>query len=111
MAKAQVQEVGDHAAEDQKQRRTSSWWSKPSRISPHEVLQSWAINTVKHLLVKNDKKKGALKERGGGGLLTFFPWKKGGGLLERGVNGGFTVVLCKCLRQLVAGVALTNSNS
>ena len=26
MAKAQVQEVGDHAAEDQKQIRTSSWW-------------------------------------------------------------------------------------
>ena len=26
MAKAQVQEVGDHAAKDQKQIRTSSWW-------------------------------------------------------------------------------------
>ena len=27
--------------------------NKPSRISPHEVLQSWLINTVYHLLVKN----------------------------------------------------------
>ena len=28
--------------------------NKPSRISPHEVLQSWLINTVYHLLVKNN---------------------------------------------------------
>ena len=37
---AQVQEVGSHAAEDQKQIRTSSWYNKPSRISPRDVLQS-----------------------------------------------------------------------
>ena len=52
--KAQVQEIGDHAAEDQKQRRTSSRWSKPSPISPHEVLQSWLIYTVYHLRPKNN---------------------------------------------------------
>ena len=27
--------------------------NKPFRISPHEVLQAWLINTVYHLLVKN----------------------------------------------------------
>ena len=26
--------------------------NKSSRISPHEVLQSWSINTVYHLLLK-----------------------------------------------------------
>ena len=54
--------------------------NKPSQISPHEVLQSWLINTVSHLLVKN--------LLGKGGLLTFLPWKGGhiaeGGLFERG---------------------------
>ena len=28
--------------------------NKLSRISPHKVLQSWLINTVFHLLVKNN---------------------------------------------------------
>ena len=32
--------------------------NKPSRISPHEVLQLWLINTVQHLLVKNNKREG-----------------------------------------------------
>ena len=32
--------------------------NKPSRISPHEVLQSWLINTVYHLLVKNNQGRG-----------------------------------------------------
>ena len=32
--------------------------NKPSRISPHKVLQLWLINTVQHLLVKNDKGEG-----------------------------------------------------
>ena len=38
---------------------------KPSRISPHEVLQSWLIsNTVYHVLVNNNKGEGrGLKER------------------------------------------------
>ena len=38
--KAQVQEFLGHAAEEQ--------------ISPHEVLQSWLINTVYNLLGKNN---------------------------------------------------------
>ena len=58
--------------------------AESTRISPHEVLQSWLINTVYHLLVKNNKGE----ERGGGlkekrGLLTFFAWKEGGDLFER----------------------------
>ena len=70
--KAQIQEIGGHAAEDQNQIRSSSW-CKPFRISPLEVLQSWLINTFQHFLVKNDTREG-----GGGGLLTFFPWIEGG---------------------------------
>ena len=37
--KAQVQEVGGHTAEHQKQIRTSNV-NEPSQISPNEVLQS-----------------------------------------------------------------------
>ena len=51
--------------------------NKPSRISPHEVLQSWLINTFYHLLVKDNKGEG-------GRLLTPFPWKGGGVIRERG---------------------------
>ena len=28
--------------------------NKPSRISPHKVLESWLINTVNHLLLKSN---------------------------------------------------------
>ena len=56
---------------------------KPPRISPHEVLQSWLINTAYHLLVNRRiirGGEGALRGgEGGGGLLTFFPWKVEGG--------------------------------
>ena len=41
--------------------------AESTRISPHEVLQSWLINTVYHLLVKNINGEGRgfeLKERG-----------------------------------------------
>ena len=44
MEKLKYKKDGDHAAEDQNQ----------IQISPHEVLQSWLINTVHHLLVKNN---------------------------------------------------------
>ena len=67
----QVQEAEGHAVEDQKQTRTSRWWID------HEVLQSWLINTVKslvkshksldtvyHLLVKNNKEEGRGREGG-----------------------------------------------
>ena len=47
--------------------------NKPPRISPHEVLQSRLINTVFHLLVKNNW------GRGGEGLINFLPLKSGGG--------------------------------
>ena len=58
--------------------------NKPSWISPHEVLQSW-------LLVKNEKGKARGVKREGG-LLTFFPWKGGGGAYQRGgLTRGFTV--------------------
>ena len=49
--KAHVQEVLGHAAENQNQ-------NKPSWISAHEVLQSWLIDIVYHLLGKNKKGKG-----------------------------------------------------
>ena len=50
---------------------------KPSRISPKEVLQSWLINIVLHLLEK--------KNKGNGGLINFVPRKlAGGGLIWEG---------------------------
>ena len=68
--KAQVQEVGGHAVRI----KNNMLLNNPqSQISPNEVLQSWLINTVYHLLVKNNKgeeRRGGLKERRG--LLTFF---------------------------------------
>ena len=72
--KAQVQ-----AVEDQKQTRTSRVNKRPSWISPYEVLQSWLIDTVLHVSVKNNKGEAreGLKDRGD--LLTFFPWRAGGG--------------------------------
>ena len=54
--------------------------NKPSWVSPHEVLQSWLINAVYHLLVKNNNGEGR------GGLINFLSLKKGGGegsLLKR----------------------------
>ena len=73
IGKAQVQDVGGHAAEDPKEIQTSSWWISnhpgSDRISPHEVLQSWLINTVYHLLVNINKGEGRRS------LLIFFPWK------------------------------------
>ena len=76
--------------------RTCSWGSeshpnfqlvnKPSRISPHEHKQSWLIiKSIIYLsrIIREGEGWGALIERGG--LLTFFPWKGGGGgLLEGG---------------------------
>ena len=84
----QVLEVGGHAAEDQKQIRTSSGGvTEPSRISPHEVLHLRLIDTVQHLLGKNDKGKGRAE-----GLINFLSVKRGS-LLERGLHRGFTVLL------------------
>ena len=51
-------EVLGHAAENQNQIQTSQLVNKPSQISPHEVLQSWLINTIYHLLVKNNQGRG-----------------------------------------------------
>ena len=52
-----------------------------------KFIQSWLINIVYHLLVKNNKgeERGVKRE---GGVLTFFPWKRRGlseraGLFER----------------------------
>ena len=56
--KAQLQEVGDHAVEDQKL-RNFQLVNKSSGISPHEVLQWRLINTVYHLWVTNNKGEGA----------------------------------------------------
>ena len=80
--KAQVKEVGGHVAESQKQ--MFQLVNEKSGISPHEVLQSWLINTVQGLLVKNDKGK----RRRGEGLFTFIPLKRrgGGGYLRGGAK-------------------------
>ena len=66
-AKAHVQEVEGHATEDQKKNPNSQHLNKPSLISTHEDLQSWLIDTVYNLLVKNNKGRGGewdLKEMG-----------------------------------------------
>ena len=47
--------------------------NKPYRISPHEVLELWLKNTVYHF--KKEEGKGGLKDKGGGGIITFFPSK------------------------------------
>ena len=49
MDKLKCKKVGGHAA---KTNPNFQLVNKPSRISPHEVKQSWLINTV-YLLVKN----------------------------------------------------------
>ena len=49
--KSQIQEVGGHAAEDQKQIRTSSSFqlvNKLSQISPHQVLIDFKIQSIIH---------------------------------------------------------------
>ena len=77
--KAQVQEVGGRAAEDWSKANHAELVvvNKPSRISPHEVLQSWLIsNAVYHLLLKNNKGKGKGLKREGGLVFIFFPWKR-----------------------------------
>ena len=62
--------------------------NKPSRISPHEILQSWLISTVYNLLVKNNwEREGGLDREGA--LINFVPLKRGGGLIRgRGQVGG-----------------------
>ena len=47
-------EVWGHTAEDKKEKKRNPAFqqvNKPYRISAHEVLQSWLINTVYHLLI------------------------------------------------------------
>ena len=44
--KAQVQEVGGHAAEEKKTNPNFRHMNKPSWINPHEVLQPRLINTI-----------------------------------------------------------------
>ena len=47
-------EVWGHTAEDKKEQKRNPDFqqvNKPYRISAHEVLQSWLINTVYHLLI------------------------------------------------------------
>ena len=70
--KAQVQEAGGHAAEDQKQIKQIQLVNKPFQISPHQLLQLLFINTVYHLLVKNNKGEWGGLERDRE-PLTFFP--------------------------------------
>ena len=68
-AQSTITMAGDHAAEDQ---NLIQHVNKPSWISPFEVLLLWLLNTVYHLLVKNDRRRGGgglKKEKEGGGEL------------------------------------------
>ena len=67
--------AGDHAAEDQ---NLIQHVNKPSWISPFEVLLLWLLNTLYHLLVKNDRRKGegGLKKEKEGGIIYFLPLKR-----------------------------------
>ena len=67
--KAQVQDVEGHEAEGQTNLNFQHM-NKSSRITPNQVSQSWLINTVYHLLVKNNKGQGR-------GLINVFPLKRG----------------------------------
>ena len=46
--------------------------NKPYRISPHEVLDCIFQSQLYHL---KKEEKGGLKDKGGGGVITFFPSK------------------------------------
>ena len=77
-----------HAAEDQKQIRTSSWWinhpQEPfSEISPHEGLQSWLlIQSIIYLWrIKRGRGGGLKRERE---LINFLPLKSEGELIREG---------------------------
>ena len=53
--------------------RTSSWWMNHPGSVHTKFYSPWLINTLSHLLVKNDK-----GEEKGGGLINFLPLKKRG---------------------------------
>ena len=68
--------------------QTKSGESRRDRDGWTVCKQSWLINTVYHLLVKNNKWEGRLKWEGG--PLNFHP-QKGGVIWEGGLNRGFMV--------------------
>ena len=74
-AQSTITMAGDHAAEDQ---NLIQHVNKPSWISPFEVLLLWLLNTLYHLLVKNDRRKGegGLKKEKEGGIIYFLPLKR-----------------------------------
>ena len=70
--KAQVQEIGGHAAKDKKKTNpnfhpVNNHPNKPRSVHT-KFIQSWLINKVYHLSV-NDYNKWEV-----GGLINFFPW-------------------------------------
>ena len=65
--KAQVQEGWRSSSGGSKTNPNFHLVNKPSRIGPHEVLQSSLIDTIFYLLVKNNKGRGGevgVKRRG-----------------------------------------------
>ena len=78
--------------------------NKPSWICPNKVLQSWLICTVYHLLMKNNKVKGNGGFKEMVGLLTFFPWKWGGGEVIK--EGGLIVDLQQLQQLYITPVIL-----
>ena len=67
---AQIEEVGGHAAEDQKQIRTPNKWINHLGSVQDKDLQSRLINTAFHLLVRSNKRGGESGDLLEGGSLT-----------------------------------------
>ena len=74
-----VEKLEGHAAEDQEQFWTSSWWiNHPGSVHTEFYNRDWLIQSIINLLVKSNKGEGRGAEKGGG-LIKFFPLKRGGG--------------------------------
>ena len=93
--KAQVREGWRSSSRGSKTNPNFHLVNKPSRIGPHEVLQSSLIDTDFYLCVKNNEGRGrGVGVKTEGGLLLKLSSCEKEGLLERGgLNRGFKILL------------------
>ena len=93
--KAQVQEGCRSSNRGSKTNPNFHLVTKPSRIGPHEALQSSLTDTVFYLLVKNNKgREGEVGVKRDGGLLLKLSSSEKEDLSERGgLNRGFKILL------------------